>query len=206
MMRHVSRTSPAGFRRSVYADYEAFYAFRGESPARLRALAALRILTNPSMHAVILLRIAACSPRPLDFVWRNILISKHSIDLYRKPVLGPGLMLSHPFGIVLGGVTIGEGVLLAHNVSIGSARKPRPGEEIAFPVIGDRVTINPNSVVAGAITIGDDCIIGANCVVDCDMPPGSVFARGELRLRGARGSEAAGNTAGAGDGTGDAAT
>jgi serine O-acetyltransferase len=167
----------------VYADYLAFYHFRGESEQRLRALALPRLLTNPSMHAVILIRIAIASPRALSFVWRNILIAKHSIDLYRKPTIGPGLMLSHPFGIVLGNATLGENVLLAHNVSIGSSRTPRRGEEIECPVLGDRVIVNPGSVLAGGITIGSDSVIGANSVVDCDMPPNSVFSRGEVRVR-----------------------
>jgi len=179
----MSRSSPSGFLRSVWADYRAFYAFRGEVPGRLRLFAAPRILTNPSLHAVILIRIAAASPRPLKFVWRNILITKHSIDISRDPVIGPGLMLSHPFGIVLADVTIGANVLLAHNVTIGSARTPRPGEEVPVPVIGDRVVINPNSVIAGGIHIGADCIIGANSVVDCNMPPNSLFTRGKARTR-----------------------
>jgi serine acetyltransferase len=167
----------------VYADYLAFYHHREESPRRLRLLALPRILANPSMHAVLLIRIACASPSALGFVWRNVLIAKHSIDIYRTPTIGPGLMLSHPFGIVLGGATLGENVLLAHNVTIGSARTPRRGEEIPFPVIGDRVIVNPNSVIAGGVQIGSDSVIGANCVVDCDMPPNSVYTRDTLRTR-----------------------
>jgi len=167
----------------LYSDYLAFYHFREESPQHLRWLAVPRILTNPSMHAVLLIRIACASPNALNFVWRNILITKHSIDIGLKPTIGPGLMLSHPFGIVLGGGSLGENVLLSHNVTIGSARTPRRGEEVAFPAIGDRVIVNPNSVVAGGVQIGSDSVIGANCVVDCDMPPNSVYSRGEVRLR-----------------------
>ena len=170
----------------VYSDYEAFYHSRGESRARLRALVVPRILVNPSMHATVLIRLVATSPRALIFLWRNILIAKHSIDVYCRPTIGPGLILVHPLGIVLGGGTIGSHALIAHNVSIGAARTPSPGDEVPYPVIGDRVVINPGSLVVGGIEIGDDSVIGANSIVDFDMPPGSVYTRGRLRPRSDR--------------------
>lgn len=171
--------------RSIYADYLAYYQHRLEPRSRLRLLAPLRMLVNPSIHATILIRIALASPKPLAFVWRNVLISKHSIDIDRDCVIGPGLMMSHPFGIVLGGgVTIGANVLLSHNVTLGAARTPRPGERLPFPVIGDRVVIHPNSVVAGGVHIGDDTVIGANSFVDHDLPARSVYRRGEVLTRG----------------------
>jgi len=183
-MLPLPRSSPEGVFRSVYADYLAYYQYRGEPRSRLRALLVPRLLTNPSMHATMLIRLALLSPRPLGFVWRNILISKHSIDVDRNSTIGGGLMLAHPFGIVLGGgVTIGTNVLLSHNVTLGAARTPRPGEQLPFPVIGDRVVIHPNTVVAGGIHIGEDSVIGANSFVDCDLPPGSVYRRGEIRTR-----------------------
>jgi serine O-acetyltransferase len=43
----------------------------------------------------------------------------------------------------------------------------------AKPTIGHRVDIGAGAVIVGNITIGDDCSIGANCVVSVDMPPGS---------------------------------
>ena len=180
----VSRTAPAGLLASVYADYLAYYQHSGESPRRQRLLAPLRMLVNPSLHATILVRLTLASPRQLAFLWRNLLITKHSIDIHRGSVIGPGLMLPHPLMIVLGTVTIGSDVLLAHNVSLGASRMKLAGAEVEFPTIGDRVVISPNSVVAGGVHIGDDCVIGANSVVSEDMPPGSVFAGGRLRTRG----------------------
>lgn len=171
------------FLRLVCSDYAAFYHGRGESQARLLALAAPRFIVNPSMHAVILLRLIAASPRSVRWIWRNVLIAKHSIDVYHTPTIGPGLILTHPLGIVLGGGSIGAYVLLTHNVTIGTARTPQPGEEPPFPVIGDRVVINPGSLVVGGIAIGADCVIGANSVVDFDMPPGSIYSGGRLRAR-----------------------
>ncbi len=148
----------------------------------MRRLALPRMLVNPSLHATLLIRIALAGPRWLAFVWRNVLIAKHSIDVGPGCTIGPGLMLSHPFGIVLGpGVVIGENVLLSQNVTLGAARVPRPGEQLPCPVVGDRVVIHPNTVVAGPVRIGDDSVIGAGSFVDSDVPPRSVFRRGEVR-------------------------
>lgn len=166
----------------IYADYLAHYGRRGESSARLHLLGPLRMLINPSMHAAILIRIAVASPRACAFVWRNILLSKHSIDVDPKCVIGAGLILPHPFGIVLGPGVIGANVLLSHGVTVGAARVPRPGESL-FPVIGDRVVIHPGTVVAGAIRVGSDTVIGANSFVDHDLPPHSVYRRGDVQTR-----------------------
>ena len=179
----MSQSAPDGFLASLYADYAAYYQHKAESPRRLRALAVPRMLVNPSLHATLLIRVTLASPRPLAPLWRNILITKHSIDIHRGSAIGAGLMLPHPLGIVLGKVTIGSDVLLAHNVSLGAARISRPGEEVQFPTIGDRVAIGPNSIVVGGVHIGDDSVIGANSVVAEEMPPGSLFTRGRLRPR-----------------------
>jgi serine acetyltransferase len=179
----VGLVAASGFPALVFADYGAFYHYRGESRPKLLALAPLRMLVNPSLHAALLIRLVAASPAPLTFIWRNILIAKHSIDVYRRPTIGPGLILAHPLGIVLGGGEIGSHVVLTHNVTIGAARTPRPGEELPFPIIGDRVVINPGSLVVGGVRIGADCVIGANSIVDFDMPPNSIYSRGRLRPR-----------------------
>jgi serine O-acetyltransferase len=144
----------------------------------LRLLAAPRILVNPSLHAVILIRAALATPNVLFALWRNVLITKHSIDLQWGCRIGPGLVLTHPLGVVLGGgVTIGSNVQLAHNVSIGLAHVPQPAEPLEYPTIGDDVVIYPNSVIVGGIHVGAGSVIGANSYVDQDLPPNTVFRR-----------------------------
>ena len=52
----------------------------------------------------------------------------------------------------------------------------------AKPIIGSRVEIGAGAVVIGNVRIGDDCFIGANCVVSFDVPSGAIVrpARAEL--------------------------
>ncbi len=78
------------------------------------------------------------------------------------------VFLPHPFGIVVAaGATLGDDVVIGHQVTIGN----RNGV-LAAPTIGDRVYIGAGAKILGAILIGDDAIIGANSVVTRDIPAG----------------------------------
>ena len=85
------------------ADYLALYRDRGESPRRRRIAFLPRLLTNPSLHAVLLLRLANASPRFTWWFWRQVLVSKHAMDWTGPFEIGPGLRLPHPVGVVMGG-------------------------------------------------------------------------------------------------------
>jgi serine O-acetyltransferase len=41
------------------------------------------------------------------------------------------------------------------------------------PTLGDRVYVFAGAKIIGAVTVGDDAIIGANSVVLCDVPAGA---------------------------------
>lgn len=165
--------------KMVYADYLAHY-YRRMGPAwKMRLLAVPRMIINPSLHATILVRCFLASPRWLGFVWRNLLITKHSMDIGRGCQIGPGLHLPHPFGVVLGTrVRIGTNVMLYHNVTMGVSRAPKVVDDDSIylvPSVGDNVVVHPNCVIAGGVFIGDNAIIGANTFVDRDVPAGTTF-------------------------------
>jgi serine O-acetyltransferase len=44
------------------------------------------------------------------------------------------------------------------------------------PTLGDRVSVGAGAVILGAVTIGDDAVIGANAVVSRDIPAGVIAA------------------------------
>lgn len=83
--------------------------------------------------------------------------------------IGAGLCLIHPNNIVIGsGVEIGNDCLIFHEVTLGTG--PEPG----FPRIGNNVDIYVGARILGGVTVGDNSMIGANCVVTRSVPPGSV--------------------------------
>ncbi len=74
-----------------------------------------------------------------------------------------------------GGITIGDGALIGHNVVIATlnhAFEPENrGDMIPSPVvIGKKVWIGSNSTILPGVTIGDNAIIGAGSVVTKDIP------------------------------------
>lgn len=84
--------------------------------------------------------------------------------------IGPGLRLPHPNGIVIGsGVRIGSGCMIYHQVTLGGARK---GDWQAgrYPMLGDGVTIFAGAKLIGAIEVGEGTVVGANAVVNRDVP------------------------------------
>ena len=95
--------------------------------------------------------------------------------------IGPGLMIVHGEGIVVGGYArLGRNATLLHQVTIGS---PSPDHRERMPSIGDDVFIGAGAKVIGAITIGDGSFIGVNAVVAQDVPPNSrVVVRGGIEV------------------------
>jgi serine O-acetyltransferase len=156
-----------GWLELYWSDYEAHCDRKGPEPAQRRKLLALpRLLVNPSLQAVMVLRIANASPRATWWIWRNFFVRLHSMDWSGPLQIGPGFEIPHPVGIMLlHGSKIGANVGLAHNVTLAG------GGDDGRPVIGDRVLLYPGVVLVGGVTVGDDAIVGANCVVHRDVPP-----------------------------------
>lgn len=98
-----------------------------------------------------------------------------------------GLYLPHPCSIIVNRSTIiGKDCNLSQNNTIGVSNR---GRKMGCPVIGDRVYIAPGAVIFGNISIGDDSAIGANAVVNSDIPPGRTFAGVPAKQISDRGSE-----------------
>lgn len=93
------------------------------------------------------------------------------VDIAPAAVIGPGLMISHGVGLVIGNrVRIGSGALLLHQVTLGAPSGRRLDE---MPRVGNNVFVGAGSRVIGKIMIGNDVFIGVNCVVTQDIPDGS---------------------------------
>lgn len=74
-----------------------------------------------------------------------------------------------------GGITIGDGTLIGHNVVLATLNHnedlERRNETIPAPiVIGKNVWIGANATITPGVTIGDGAIIAAGAVVTKDVP------------------------------------
>jgi acetyltransferase-like isoleucine patch superfamily enzyme len=100
------------------------------------------------------------------------------IDIGRWVFLGPYTVI---YGH--GGVSIGEGTLVAMHCRILSSNHTIPPvgtdirsqPDVLLPTkIGRDVWLGAGVTVLGGVTIGDGCVVGAGAVVTKDLPPGSI--------------------------------
>lgn len=94
-------------------------------------------------------------------------------DIPVNTVIGGGLVLNHPNGVVMHpAVKIGPNCMIFNQVTIGAGRADADGR--ITPIIGGHVDIAAGARIVGAITIGDHAVIGLNAVVMQDVPAGGV--------------------------------
>jgi serine O-acetyltransferase len=86
--------------------------------------------------------------------------------------IGRRVRIWHRGGIWLGARAIGDDVHIRHNTTFGVLNR---SELEAKPIIGNRVDIGVGACIFGAVTVGDDTVIGPNSVVVRDVPRGSTI-------------------------------
>ncbi len=144
--------------------------------------AAWRIfLTEPALWALLQYRIASTIHRAnlpttlkrallmVMVAWQKPIEIATGVSIAYKASIGQGLYISHG-----GNVFVHEAAVLGSYCSISTGMTigitGRSGQR-GVPVIGDRVRIEANAVVAGKIQVGDDAIIEANSLVVESVPP-----------------------------------
>jgi serine O-acetyltransferase len=164
------------FRRRIAEDLTA-------NTGQTGFMAALKsCVSDPSFSTVFLHRCAmALRGSGLVFlsklIWRwNAAIS--GCLIHPSAVIGTAFRLPHPTGVVVGeGARIGRGVTLYQNVTVG-----RGLNDARYPVLEDEVTVFPNSVIAGGLSIGRGAVIGACSVVIANVPSGAVVSGNPARI------------------------
>lgn len=97
----------------------------------------------------------------------------YGIYISPKAEVAIGLKLPHPTGIVIGeGAILGRNVTIFQQVTIGGARIGEGARE-GYPRIGDDTVLFAGAKLIGNITVGRSCLIGANAVVNENIPDNS---------------------------------
>jgi serine O-acetyltransferase len=109
--------------------------------------------------------------RPLYMIGKRLIEIYAGMSLSPRAIIGPGLYFSHFGSIFIGASRIGENCTFAHQITIGVSGR---GAKRGLPQIGDRVSVGPGAKILGKITIGDDVTVGANAVVNVDLPDGAI--------------------------------
>jgi acetyltransferase-like isoleucine patch superfamily enzyme len=114
-------------------------------------------------------------------IWRDVWV-----DDYRRLVVGTDVSIGKSAVLgCIGGVTVGDRVMIAHGAQVLSAghRIPRAGETMRFSgldvapiVIGDDAWIGGGAIVLPGVTVGRGSVVAAGAVVTHDVEPDSVVA------------------------------
>jgi serine acetyltransferase len=152
-----------------------------------------RFATDPSLQAVLTVRLVLLTPGRFLWVWRTWNIARFRMEIFRIEV-GPGLHLPHPFSILIGpGTKIGRGATIHHNANIGFDRAPKPGQRLPCPTILDGVEVGTGSIIVGDITIGDGAKLRPGAYVSRDVPAGATVEADPIWTAGAAGAGLAGD-------------
>lgn len=156
------------------SDWARLNALAGAAPRKRRPHHAL----SPRFAPVTLVRTAQCLhttgwPRSAKvFALVNFVL--FGIEVPPRIPIGPGLVLMHTQGTVLGAATIGANVTLYHQVTLGAVEMDFAYTPILRPIVGDGVVIGVGAKVLGGLTLGHGSVVGANAVVLKNVPPGYV--------------------------------
>lgn len=110
---------------------------------------------------------------------------------YRFRLLRVGVRtgITFPAGAAAEGLSIAHfgSVVVNSKTRIGAYCRIHSGTNIGtagggVPVIGDFVYIGPGAVLYGDIKVGDGAVVGANAVVNSDVPPGVTVAGAPARV------------------------
>lgn len=135
------------------------------------------------MQAVFLYRLASALRRlrvpALPFVLARLSHHGYAVDIAPSAKIGPGLVLVHCFGTVIGSAVEIEGdCVIFHGVTLGDRGSEWVGSREAdgHPVIGKSCILGTGAKILGPVRIGQNCVVGANSVVVSDIPENSVAA------------------------------
>ncbi len=93
------------------------------------------------------------------------------VDLPCEVLIGSNFVIDHFGGIVISGYSkFGDNCRIRNGVVVGLQHVHEP----CAPVIGNNVDIGTGAKVLGAISIGDNVLIGANAVVIHNVPSNSI--------------------------------
>ena len=171
----------------------------GEGVRERSALRLLRALSSPRFAPVVLYRLSyASAGKGWTFLAKALSMVNFvafGLEIGTQCQIGPGLVLPHTQGTVIGARVIGSNATIYHQVTIGAKRPDLAYTPQLRPTIGDDVLIGAGAKILGSVEVGDGSVIAANAVVSRNVAPG-VLARGvpavavgpvKRRARGRRG-------------------
>jgi serine O-acetyltransferase len=195
-MSDANKTRTMGLRELIKTDFARFtetYVLRGQPFSRRRVFWE-SVLFKSGFQAVLLYRVSHWLFQR-GWIYPPWFLSRLSVTLTGADIefnarIGPGMFIAHPVGIVVGrGTVIGSNVTLFQGVTFGV--KSWHADNIRqFPRVGNKCYFFAGCAILGNITIGNNCIVGANSVVTSNVPDGALAVGVPARILENKASEA----------------
>jgi len=164
------QTKPAPFWSIVRSDVSRFR----EEDNSIRTV--IRGLLSQGFQALFVYRIfrwfheRQIPTQPIRFFVERFIEILTGISLPAQATIGEGVRIHHFGGIIINSnAIIGKHCTIYHGVTLGDL-----GGWGGAPRVGNNVMIGAGAKLLGDIVIGDDCVIGANAVVNISVPCGHI--------------------------------
>ncbi|MFS8980039.1 serine O-acetyltransferase [Cupriavidus necator] len=136
------------------------------------------VLNSKGFQALQAYRISNClwhgGRRELARYMHGMACRTYSVDIHPASRIGPGVMLDHATGIVIGETArIEEGVSLMQGVTLGGTGKHKGDRH---PKVKSGVLLGAGATVLGNVQIGENARVAAGSVVLYDVPAASTVA------------------------------
>jgi serine O-acetyltransferase len=135
---------------------------------------------------VLLFRLARATGRRVGVIGSAVKQLNHVLtgcDVAHEAQVGPGLVLYHPTGVVVGPrCRIGARARLMQGVTIGSDAVVVGDDDAGSPALGDDVLVGPGAVVFGPVRVGDRVRVAPNAVVNSSFPSDVTVAGAPARI------------------------
>lgn len=104
-------------------------------------------------------------------VWPVSIIIQRTSGIYINPRanIGPGFVIHNFSSIVIENVEIGDNLTINQCVHVGYDWTRR-----GLPTIGNNVFLGSGAKVLGDVTVGDNAVVAANCLVSRSVEPRSL--------------------------------
>ena len=171
------------------ADWAQLYAFADQAAPRRQFVSNF----SPRFAPVFFIRLAqrahekgwgriAKVPALLNFV-------VFGIEVPVRLRIGPGLVIPHPVGTILGAREIGRNVTIYQQVTLGAKLADFDYVPELRPLVCDGAIITAGAKIIGPVRIGVNAIVGANAVVLGDVPDDSIAMGVPAKVRSKAGQD-----------------
>ena len=137
------------------------------------------ILLYPGVHALALHRVANWLYRgELYFIAR---LTNHiarlftGIDIHPGATIGRNFFIDHGFVVIGETAEIGDNVTIYQSATLGGTDPSNGVDGKRHPTLHDGVIVGSGAQVLGPVTVGSRARIGANAVVNRDVPEGATM-------------------------------